>query len=191
MARLVNRSLGAPFAALLRALAATALVGSCILPPPVSLDEGSNANPFVTVARSVPSTADVQLNINCTSCTFQVFPQDPDIGDTLYARWYWDYDQTQLLAFESAAIAPPASGAVRLAAAYEITNVAQLKTQLIANKTDVHTLQVLVSDRPFETGTTAPPIEQVTKGLTTSESWTVEFVNDHTTCDTAGNLCTK
>jgi hypothetical protein len=59
------------------------ILAGCILPPPVSLDNGTNQPPYVIAGDSVPSTAEVELNLTCSTCTFEIAAEDPDTGDTL------------------------------------------------------------------------------------------------------------
>lgn len=171
-----------------RHLSVLLLVSGCILPPPVSLDNGSNQNPYIIPKDSTPPTAEIDLNLTCNTCTFQVHVEDPDAGDTLYAEWFWDYDAGSTVPVTLVQPISPStvSSVPRQDAAYRIPNLHDLLfDQLQSNPNSVHTLQVLISDRPYSSDSSQTPINQVPEsgGLTTTLRWTVKFITRGTRCD--------
>lgn len=160
-------------------------VTGCILPPPVSLDQGQNQAPFVLPSLSDPNTAEVELNLNCSVCTFKLYASDPDASDTLSTRWFWDYDQGHTESHtDNIKIVPALNGAARAPAVYTTEDLKQLSSELAGSaSSSVHTLEVVVSDRDFDSSGTPLNQAPAAGGLTTSLRWTVRFVTRAATCD--------
>jgi hypothetical protein len=166
------------------------LAAGCILPPPVGLDNSTNQPPYVIAGESKPPTAAVEINLACSVCTFQVAAEDPDVGDTLTTLWFWDYDSGQPLQGPDVTIPPTVNGAARSLASYPVRQLTQLATELSSvTSGNVHTLQVIVSDRGFVSGGQQPDQTPQSGGLTATLRWTVTFVTRGTSCDTL-SLCT-
>jgi hypothetical protein len=104
---------------------------------------------------------------------------------------HWDYDDGQTTqSGPDVPIAPTLNGAPRSLAPYKTENLTQLSNELAgAKNSNVHTLEVVVSDRGFVSG--GEPLNQAPNsgGLTATLRWTVTFVTRGTTCDV--NICNE
>jgi len=168
-------------------------VGGCLLPPPVSLDQGNvNQAPTVNPNASDPNKAEVELNLACSSCTFKLTADDPDANDSLYVKWFWDYDDGHTDARGTNELGSALNGAERPQAVYTTEALSALNRELAnsasGTETAVHTLQAVVSDGPFNPSLSASPVNQVPLDagrLTTSLRWTVRFITRGTRCDVA------
>ncbi len=180
MARLTSTARAA------RAIFVAAIFAACILPPPVTLEQGDDQRPYINANNSVPKATDVEINLSCDTCSFTLDEEDPDSVDTLSSHWFWDYDLGDTSVFFSGSVQPPKNGASRALDTYavDVNGVFNVLPNLTTS--DVHTLSVVVTDRPFPS-TADQPINQAIDptALSTTYSWTVRFARGSPTCDTS------
>jgi hypothetical protein len=166
---------------------AMAFGAACVLPPPVSLENGVNQYPYIDDAE--PAGPEVDVNLNCDNFCFEVHADDPDPGDILYFRYFWDYDpngNTTIANDPSDAIEPPKNGELRAYMPYSLTPSVTFSTLTGANTTETHSLEVVVTDRGWSTVAGQAPVNQAlgADGLSVTYRWTVNFIQRGTTCDT-------
>ena len=170
------------------ALFALLLTPACVVPPDIEAppDEVQVGPSFVRGTID-PQGPEVNIGPSC----LQVFTigeiTDGNAGDTLYYRWYVDYDAADpvhAIYVASGTIAPPADGStVRHGPSYTLDATSQYLGDRTASS--VHTVEIIVTDRPFEEDSTAVPKFKVvsTGGIWTEFSWTVTLKTD---CPTPG-----
>lgn len=168
-----------------------AITGACLLPPPVSIEQGVNGRPFVLTEQVKPPQASVELNLNCQTCKFTIQADDPDAGDTIHSRWFWDYDQGDPnTAIRSQSEMPPATGVLRVPNDYTFDPRLVFSSEAFINTT--HTLEVVLSDRQFLPDQATPINRAPPEGAgITSYRWTVKLVRRGTRCDDVQNICTS
>jgi hypothetical protein len=132
-----------------RALLALLALSGCILPPPVAVQESVNHEPFIVDEAARPQKAFVEVNFNCAVCVFSVQVEDPDLGDRLFFRWFYDYEaQPDAAPFCVTSLAPPNDpNAPRDLVSCDVS----INEPPRGNPDDdtIHTLEVWISDRDF------------------------------------------
>lgn len=165
---------------------------ACLLPPPVSVEQSQNQRPFVLTEQVKPTQAAVELNLNCDVCKFTLQADDPDEGDAIYTRWFWDYDQSEA---NRSVVAQntlnPTGAALRLPDEYAFRPAGMFPSE--ADNGTTHTLDVLLSDRPYVQDATATPVNRATEvgaGVAVFR-WTVRVVRRGTRCEDVQNICSN
>ncbi|MCC6810411.1 MAG: hypothetical protein IT381_23470 [Deltaproteobacteria bacterium] len=173
------------------ALVALVMGAACILPPPVAVEEQINNEPFVVNETAKPQKAFVELNLNCETCTFSLQIEDPDITDTLFYRWFFDYDTLPASdGFCSNKVQPPANpNADRTLVTCDVP----LNSRFQDAKDDgsIHTLETWIADREFlpeglPTGRALPDDAHVAV-----KQWTVRIRRRGIGCDDLEQLSCK
>jgi hypothetical protein len=157
----------------------------CILPPPVAVEEQVNNEPFVVNETAKPQKAFVELNLNCKTCTFSVRVEDPD-NETLFARWFLDFDTEPFVIQCGGSIAPAADvNAERQAAFCDIP----LDERFRGTEDDgsVHTLEAWIADRDFVGGGRELPSD----AFVAVKQWTVRVKRRGIGCDDLEQLGCK
>ena len=75
---------------------AVALLGavfSCILPPPVAV-ENANSPPSVNYEESIPLNSNLHIDRKCRKCTLQIKVEDTDASDIIWLRGFLDHDNS-------------------------------------------------------------------------------------------------
>jgi hypothetical protein len=157
------------------------LLTRCVLPPLVAEEDAGNRAPVIDVNASRPSTSLVELNLNCDSCTFSVQVDDED-RDTLYFRWFWDFDTDPTTARCNDSVVAPVNGARRdpIVCAYDVIRH--------SDSTDgsYHTMEVWVSDREFTGGLGDRSIRDGANVVV--RQWTVSLRKRGVDCPTVENI---
>ena len=169
-----------------RGLLVAAMAGGCILPPPVSIEQGTNQRPIVLTEQVKPAAASVDLNLNCSRCTFTLQTDDPDQTDTVSTRWFLDYDDGNIdpIGFFDA---PPAGGSFRSPINYPLDLQQRFPRQ--SDEGTTHTLDVVLSDRGFaDSGQPLNRSVPAGAGVSTFR-WTVKLERRGTRCDDVQNIC--
>lgn len=157
----------------------------CILPPPVAVEEQVNEEPFIVNDTAQPQKAFVELNLNCKTCRFSVRVEDPD-NETLYARWFLDFDTDPFVINCGGALEPAADPvAGRQPAFCDIP----LDEQFRGAEDDgsVHTLEAWFADRDFVGGGRELP----DTAFVAVKQWTVRVKRRGIGCDDLERLGCK
>jgi hypothetical protein len=134
----------------IQALAVAGVFVACLLPPPVAVETQVNQSPYVVNESAKPQKAFVELNLNCATCTFSVEVKDPDAGDSLYARWFFDYDTAPFtIPCGGKVPAPDDANAERTPASCDVPINTHFPPDFDGT---THTLEAWVSDRDFTDG---------------------------------------
>ncbi len=166
-----------------RGALAALIAGACILPPPVAVEDQPNQEPVINIAATSPAEARITLNLLCASCTFRLQVDDPDLGDTLYARWFLDYDlggdgSGRLEECPQDFNPPTTPGAAR----DPITCEFRVDRFPATDTGGAHALEAWISDRPFNNndplGRSTPTAANVTV-----RQWMVTLQRRGLTCD--------
>jgi hypothetical protein len=162
------------------ALAPACVIPADIEPPPpepnygpiIMLDTVSPAGPLV----SVDSSCRVTFNVGSIT--------EPNSGDTLYYRWYVDYDIYGYFK-QGGSLAPPSDGSLTRKGPMFILDASSSLTFIDRSRGSAHTLELIVADRPFDDNPLAPPPYKVVTdgGLKDYFSWTVKLRFD---CSSSG-----
>ena len=152
---------------------------ACILPPPID-EESPDANRPPTIDPIFPALENgeaVRLDCNGRPEVFSAIINDENLRDSLYYRFFVDYFRLQpadLFAIEPVRVVPQPNGQARIAT----QQISILDPTLQERPTDVHIIELLVSDRPFDDGNPDIPATEaaripVSGGLTASYQWSV------------------
>jgi hypothetical protein len=170
------------------ALFALLLTPACVVPPDIEAPPDEvQVGPMLVQGTIDPQGPEVKVGPSCLQAFTIGEITDGNKGDTLYYRWYVDYDAedpVHTIYVASGKIAPPAdASAVRHGPAYTLDATSQYLGDRTAKS--VHTVEIIVADRPFEEDSTALPKFKVVSagGVWTYYAWTVTLKTD---CPTPG-----
>ena len=129
------------------------ILPGCLLPPPLEEEvEITNQAPRIVVESLIPHPASgpILMNANCSSYSFRASITDPDIGDVLHWRVFLDYhrDTDRLDSNVSKVEVDPNSLSSGQPILFTV-DPSDEKFFYDVNTDGVHTVELLVSDRPF------------------------------------------
>ena len=151
---------------------------ACVVPAPVDEDVGLvNRPPRIIVDRHYPLITEGPVKLDPCGQNFEAVITDPDIGDTVYYRTFVNYHRMTDDEKKDLSEVQPV----------EISTVDETKTvvffvdpaddafQFQAPDSNIHTVELFLSDRPFSTSS-VPPIGRQSsevEALTDSLVWPV------------------
>ena len=159
----------------------------CLVPPPIpETPVSQNSAPRIDINKLDPHPVQgpVTMSTTCTSYTFRVQLSDPDYDDTLYWRVFADYhrDWFQESLVQPAPADPSSPGSQQISFVIYPNDPRFFQAP---GATGIHTVEVLVSDRPFD-DESFPPGRDVypdSDGFIDSFVWPVEIVDDPLPCE--------
>lgn len=163
------------------ALAFLLMTAACVVPPDIEAPPAETPRGPVIVDGKVEPTGIDKVNIGST-CR-QDFTageiEDENTGDTIYYRWFVDYDYWGIYK-SSGKIAPTTDGSVtRKGPSYTLDATSSL---VLNDRTagPSHIVELIVADRPFDEDSTIKPAFMVVTagGRQDHYSWTVVLKTD-------------
>jgi len=158
---------------------------TCLLPPPVDKQTIDNQPPYLLSQQSRPLQGYFELNLNCSECTFLLQAEDLDRQDTLYSRWFIDYDLGNTFRVCENTILPSTKA---LIPRVQDSCVIQVQEQFLSSSVDrVLTLEAFVADRPFNSidGRSLPADARFV-----SQRWMIKLVRPRQAqCVSSSDIC--
>ena len=160
----------------------------CLLPPPIGQAPDEYNLPPQIIPDSLtpaPTEGPKLMSIHCSGYPFFARISDPDQNDTLYWRVFLDYHRDENPILSEVQVLPP--GPNRLVDADLIQFTISPNNELFiggGRMDEAHQVELLVSDRPFESQPIAPEGRGLVdeSGLWDSFVWTVELTDEARSC---------
>ncbi len=151
---------------------------SCIDMPEVRVLETNNRPPLINKSTVIPSSPVIKTDATCRKEFAFSEVIELDTVDMLYVRWYVDYEY--LRNYQKSSVIPASDK--RSITRGGDTFTLDLKNSILPNKSrgSIHTVEVILSDRPFLLDSTEPPaFKAIEKGGNYDYlSWTVIQLED-------------
>ncbi len=168
--------------AVLRLVSAMALLSFtstfCVDTPEIRLLEVNNRPPLINKSKISPDSPVVKIDSLCKKEFGFSEVTELDTEDMLYVRWYVDYEYIKNYQKGSVIPPPDKKNIIRGGDSF----ILDLKNSILPSKSrgSVHTVEVILSDRPFLLDSTEPPpFKAVEKGGNFDYiSWTVIQIED-------------
>jgi hypothetical protein len=153
---------------------------ACVVPPDIEPPPAEpNYPPVIALDTVSPAGPLVGVDVSCRTDFSIGSVLDENRTDTLYYRWYVDYDTWGYFR-QGGVLPPPADGSTsRKGPAYTL-DAANSLLFTDRSRGSIHTLELLVADRPFADDPAVPPPYKAvsTGGLKDYYSWTVKLRYD-------------
>ncbi len=150
----------------------------CVDMPDIRVLEINNRPPVINKSTINPSTPVVKADATCKKEFSFSEVTELDTEDMLYVRWYVDYEY--LKNYQKSSIIQPANKSNITRGGDNFT--LDLKNSILPNKSrgSIHTVEVIISDRPFVLDSTEPPAFKAIEagGNYDYLSWTVIQIED-------------
>jgi len=150
----------------------------CVDVPEIRVLEASNRPPVIDKSTVTPTSPVVKVDSTCKKDFSFTGVTELDIEDTLYVRWYVDYEYIKNYQKSSVIPSPAKKSITRGGDKFTL----DLKNSILLNKSrgSLHTVEVIVSDRPFTADSTIPPpFKAIEEGGNYDYiSWTVVQLED-------------
>ena len=164
------------------------LLSSCLLPPPMQGETYSDNHPPRVLIDSLvphPTTGPLKLSANCPPHQFHAIVTDPDQGDAIYWRVFIDYHrddeplQTEVRTLEF----DPAQQEQRQSLNFDI-DPRDERFDKGGGVNATHTVELLISDRPFNNQGVFPVGRSVDaeEGFLDSSVWPVPLEASNDDC---------
>ncbi len=151
---------------------------SCVDTPEIRILEINNKPPLITKSKIKPDTPIVRIDSLCKKEFAFSEVIEIDTEDMLYVRWYIDYEQIKNYQKSSVIPPPTKKDIVRAGDSFTL----DLRNSILPSKSrgSLHTVEVIISDRPFLLDSTEPPpFKAIEKGGNFDYlSWTVIQLED-------------
>jgi len=150
----------------------------CVDLPDIRVLEASNRPPVIDKSTLLPSSPIVKIDSSCKRDFSFSQTTELDIDDVLYVRWYVDYEYVKNYQKSSVIPAPSKKSITRGGDSFTL----DLRNSILPNKSrgSLHTVEVIVSDRPFMIDSTVSPVFKAIEegGNYDYISWTVMQLED-------------
>ncbi|MCX7945170.1 MAG: hypothetical protein N2746_11750 [Deltaproteobacteria bacterium] len=154
------------------------LMTSCLDMPEIKVLEANNRPPLINKARISPETPIVKIDSLCKKEFSFSEVTELDTNDMLYVRWYIDYEYIKNYQKSSVIPASDKKSITRSGDSFTL----DIKNSILPHKSrgSIHTVEVILADRPFlQDSTEPPPFKAVEKGGNIDYiSWTVIQLED-------------
>ncbi|MCX7958437.1 MAG: hypothetical protein N3B13_05255 [Deltaproteobacteria bacterium] len=151
---------------------------SCVDVPDIRVLEADNRPPSINKSKVSPLGPVVKIDALCKKEFSFAEVTELDTEDMLYVRWYIDYEYLKNYQKSSVIPATDKKNITRGGDSFTL----DLKNSILPSKTrgSVHTVEVILSDRPFSFDSTEPPpFKAIEKGGNFDYlSWTVIQLED-------------
>ena len=160
----------------------------CLLPPPIGPAPDEYNLPPQIIPDSLtpaPTEGPKLMSIHCSGYPFFARISDPDQNDTLYWRVFLDYHRDENPILSEVQVLPPGPNRLVDAALIQFTISPNNELFIGGGRMDeAHQVELLVSDRPFESQPIAPEGRVLVdeSGLWDAFVWTVELTDEARSC---------
>lgn len=150
----------------------------CTDMPDIRVLQTDNRPPVINKHTVNPGGPIVKLDSSCKKEFSFSEVTELDIEDTLYVRWYVDYDNIKNYQKSSVIPSDDKKSIIRSGDSFTL----DVRNSILPNKTrgSIHTVEVILSDRPFLFDSTIPPpFKAIEEGGNYDYiSWTVILLED-------------
>ncbi|MGC8927283.1 MAG: hypothetical protein ACP5QK_05095 [Myxococcota bacterium] len=154
------------------------LLIQCTDMPDIRVLEMDNRPPIINKSTITPGGPIIKIDSSCKREFSFAEVTEFDTEDLLYVRWYVDYENIKNYQKSSVIPANDRKSITRSGDSF----ILDLKNSILPNKTrgSIHTVEVILSDRPFLLDSTEPPqFKAIEKGGNYDYiSWTVIQLED-------------
>lgn len=156
----------------------TSLFTSCLDLPEIRVLEAENTPPVINKAKISPNSPVIKIDSTCKKEFSFSEVTELDTEDMLYIRWYVDYEYIKN--YQKSSVIPPVDKKSIIRSGDNFT--LDLKNSILPAKSrgSIHTVEVILSDRPFLLDSTvSPAFKAIEKGGNFDYiSWTVIQLED-------------